>query len=108
MFVSGRWVETHREEALVLAAEPLIELGNHSYDHPAFSSLTMEQARADIERTDRIIASLDRQSVGFRPPFGDWAAWLPLPDRAGAPSCCGTSSRRTRAATSAPGASSRG
>jgi peptidoglycan-N-acetylglucosamine deacetylase len=78
VFVSGRWVETHREEALTLAAEPLIELGNHSYDHPAFSHLTMEQARADIERTDRIIASLDRQSVGFRPPFGDWAAWLPL------------------------------
>jgi peptidoglycan-N-acetylglucosamine deacetylase len=78
VFVSGRWVETHREEALILAGEPLIELGNHSYDHPAFSHLTMEQARADIERTDRIIASLDRQSVGFRPPFGDWAAWLPF------------------------------
>jgi peptidoglycan-N-acetylglucosamine deacetylase len=78
VFVSGRWVETHREEAMTLAAEPLIELGNHSYDHPAFSGLTMEQARADIERTDRIIASLDRQSVGFRPPFGDWASWLPL------------------------------
>ncbi len=78
VFVSGRWVETHRQEALALASEPLIELGNHSYDHPAFSRLTMEQARADIERTDRIIASLDRQSVGFRPPFGDWAAWLPF------------------------------
>jgi peptidoglycan-N-acetylglucosamine deacetylase len=78
VFLSGRWVETHREEALALAAEPLIELGNHSYDHPAFSQLTMEEARADIERTDRIIASLDRKSVGFRPPFGDWAAWLPF------------------------------
>ena len=78
VFVSGRWVETHRDEALALAAEPLIEFGNHSYDHPAFSQLTMEEALADIERTDRIIASLDRKSVGFRPPFGDWAAWLPF------------------------------
>jgi peptidoglycan/xylan/chitin deacetylase (PgdA/CDA1 family) len=78
VFVSGRWVETHRAQALALAAEPLIELGNHSYDHPPFSRLSMAKARADIERTDRIIASLDRTSVGFRPPFGDWAAWLPL------------------------------
>jgi peptidoglycan/xylan/chitin deacetylase (PgdA/CDA1 family) len=76
IFVSGRWVETHRADAEALAAEPLIEFGNHSYDHAAFSQLTTAQARADIERTDRIIASLDRQSVGFRPPFGDWAPWL--------------------------------
>jgi peptidoglycan-N-acetylglucosamine deacetylase len=78
IFVSGRWVETHREEAEALAAEPLIEFGNHSYDHAAFSQLSMAQARADIERTDRIIGSLDRRSVGFRPPFGDWAPWLAL------------------------------
>jgi peptidoglycan/xylan/chitin deacetylase (PgdA/CDA1 family) len=76
VFVSGKWVEDHREEAMDLAAEPLIELGNHSYDHAQFSQLTGEQARADIQRTDRIIASLDRESIGFRPPFGDWPAWL--------------------------------
>jgi peptidoglycan/xylan/chitin deacetylase (PgdA/CDA1 family) len=76
IFVSGKWVETHREEALELAANPLIEFGNHSYDHAQFSLLSREQARADIERTDRIIASLGRESVGFRPPFGDWPAWL--------------------------------
>ncbi len=78
VFVSGKWVETHRDEALELAANPLIEFGNHSYDHAQFSLLTREQARADIDRTDRIIASLDRESIGFRPPYGDWPAWLNL------------------------------
>ena len=81
VFVSGRWVETHREEALALASEPLIEFGNHSYDHPPFSQLTVDEAREEIDRTDRIIATLDRQSVAFRPPFGDWPGWLPSQTR---------------------------
>ena len=39
VFVSGRWVEKHWREAKELADEPLIEFGNHSYRHPAFSRL---------------------------------------------------------------------
>jgi peptidoglycan-N-acetylglucosamine deacetylase len=76
VFVSGRWVERHWQEARELAQEPLIELGNHSYDHPAFSRMDAAAVRAEIESTDRLIASLGRQSVGVRPPFGDWAGWL--------------------------------
>src|SRR5881394_2773920 len=30
VFLSGRWIEAHREEARELAAVPWIELGNHS------------------------------------------------------------------------------
>jgi peptidoglycan/xylan/chitin deacetylase (PgdA/CDA1 family) len=77
IFVSGRWVEAHPAEARELADEPLIELGNHSYRHPPFSQLTWGEARAEIQKTERAIAGLGRQSVGFRPPFGDWAGWLP-------------------------------
>jgi peptidoglycan/xylan/chitin deacetylase (PgdA/CDA1 family) len=77
VFVSGRWVEQHWQEARELAQEPLIELGNHSYGHPQFSRLDAAAGRAEIEATDRLIAALGRQSVGFRPPFGDWAGWLP-------------------------------
>jgi peptidoglycan/xylan/chitin deacetylase (PgdA/CDA1 family) len=76
VFVSGRWVETHPAEAQELAAEPLIELGNHSWDHPAFSQLSRRHARAEIADTERAIAGLGRKSVGFRPPFGDWDRWL--------------------------------
>jgi peptidoglycan/xylan/chitin deacetylase (PgdA/CDA1 family) len=77
VFVSGRWVEKHWAEARELAAEPLIELGNHSYRHPAFSRMSVEQVREEIDVTDRLIASLGRRSVAVRPPFGDWAGWLP-------------------------------
>ena len=77
MFVSGRWVEKHWREARELADEPLIEFGNHSYRHPAFSRMSIPKVREEIDATDRLIAALGRQSVGVRPPFGDWAAWLP-------------------------------
>jgi peptidoglycan/xylan/chitin deacetylase (PgdA/CDA1 family) len=76
VFVSGQWVESHRTEARALAAEPLIEFGNHSYAHPPFSRLSHERVRAEIQSTDRIIESLGRHSVGVRPPYGDWPAWL--------------------------------
>ena len=35
IFVSGRWVESHPDAMVELAREPLIEFGDHSYDHPA-------------------------------------------------------------------------
>jgi peptidoglycan/xylan/chitin deacetylase (PgdA/CDA1 family) len=76
VFMSGRWIETHPKEARELADEPLIEIGNHSWDHPQFSRLSRRHARAEIEDTERAIAGLGRKSVGFRPPFGDWAGWL--------------------------------
>ena len=77
VFVSGKWVEKHWREARELAAEPLIELGNHSYSHSYFSTMDLAKGREEIEATDRLIATLGRTSVGVRPPFGDWAAWLP-------------------------------
>jgi peptidoglycan/xylan/chitin deacetylase (PgdA/CDA1 family) len=77
VFVSGRWMASHWSDAQALAAEPLIELGNHSYAHPPFSTLTVDKGRAEILETERLIAQLGRRSVGFRPPYGDWAGWLP-------------------------------
>jgi peptidoglycan/xylan/chitin deacetylase (PgdA/CDA1 family) len=77
VFVSGRWVEKHWREAQELADEPLIELGNHSYRHPAFSRMDATGVREEIEATDRLIAALGRHSVAVRPPFGDFAGWLP-------------------------------
>jgi peptidoglycan/xylan/chitin deacetylase (PgdA/CDA1 family) len=77
VFVSGRWIKDHWSDAQALAAEPLVELGNHSYAHPSFSTLSVDQGRAEIQETERLIAQLGRHSVGFRPPFGDWPGWLP-------------------------------
>src|SRR5207245_1935862 len=34
VFVSGRWVDTHPDEMVDLAQDPLVEFGDHSYNHP--------------------------------------------------------------------------
>ncbi len=36
-FLTGLWVKTYPQEAKQLAQDPLFELGNHSYSHPAFT-----------------------------------------------------------------------
>ena len=52
-------------------------IGNHSWDHPHFSELTVAQARAQIASTDELIdrlyadAGRDRGQPWFRFPFGD-------------------------------------
>ena len=73
VFVSGQWVKSHPSEARALAAEPLIELGNHSYAHPPLSRISVQRLRSEIDATDRMIEALGRRSVGVRPPFGDWS-----------------------------------
>jgi peptidoglycan/xylan/chitin deacetylase (PgdA/CDA1 family) len=55
-------------------------LCNHSYDHPHFSTLTHEQAREQIAKTDAIIdqiyveAGVRRPLKYFRFPYGDAGA----------------------------------
>lgn len=51
------------------------ELGNHSYDHPAFTSLSNSAIQSQIQRT----SSLIRQAAGVNPtvarlPYGDGAS----------------------------------
>jgi peptidoglycan/xylan/chitin deacetylase (PgdA/CDA1 family) len=38
IFLGGLWTQTYPIEAKVLALDPLIEIGNHSYNHYAFTS----------------------------------------------------------------------
>ncbi len=45
-FAGGRWLRSHPEKAMQLMADPLFEVGNHSWDHPHFQSLN-EAAMAD-------------------------------------------------------------
>lgn len=52
-------------------------LANHSWSHPAFSTLTIAQAQEEISRTQVLISNLYRQaqiaqdSLYFRFPYGD-------------------------------------
>jgi peptidoglycan-N-acetylglucosamine deacetylase len=76
IFVSGLWVETHPEAMADLTADPLIEFGDHSYDHPHMTKLAPAQARAEIDETEAVLGRYGRHAVAFRPPFGEWDSHL--------------------------------
>jgi peptidoglycan/xylan/chitin deacetylase (PgdA/CDA1 family) len=75
-FLLGEQVERHPAvvERIVAAGHLL---GNHSYDHPHFTSLSWSEQRAQIERTDRLLGRFDgRETHRFRPPSGRFPASL--------------------------------
>jgi peptidoglycan/xylan/chitin deacetylase (PgdA/CDA1 family) len=70
-FAGGDWLRTHPEEARRLAANPLFELGNHSWGHPDLRRLSAGEIAAEIERTEaELIRIAGRSSRLFRLPFG--------------------------------------
>ena len=72
IFVSGRWVEFHPDVMEELAADPMIEFGNHSYDHPHMSEMGNGDIESEIDDTEATLARYGKHSVAFRPPFGDY------------------------------------
>ena len=54
-----------------------VQIANHSYSHPAFSKISLEQAKYEIEKTDEIIQNLhlrageEWKQKWFRFPYGD-------------------------------------
>ena len=53
-------------------AEPLVEFGDHSYDHPHMSRLPEARIADEIAKTEAALGRYGKKSVAFRPPFGDW------------------------------------
>lgn len=75
-FAVGMNVEKHYEEALYAVKQGFL-LGNHSYSHPAFSSLSLEEGIAEIEKCEAVLnrlyqdAGMPRPFRPFRFPYGD-------------------------------------
>lgn len=71
-FLTGRWCRRHPREVTLLA-QSSHAIGNHSWAHPAYTSLPDEGIRQDLLRADALLNSLFGHSVRplFRPPFGD-------------------------------------
>jgi peptidoglycan/xylan/chitin deacetylase (PgdA/CDA1 family)/ribosomal protein S18 acetylase RimI-like enzyme len=75
-FCLGELLERYPEQAAYAVANGHI-LGNHSYDHPAFSKISLEEARKQIERTERLLdgicakAGVPRPVKLFRFPYLD-------------------------------------
>jgi peptidoglycan/xylan/chitin deacetylase (PgdA/CDA1 family) len=76
IFVSGRWVEGHPDAMAELVADPLIEFGDHSYDHPHMARLPAERITEEIDETEKALGRYGKRSVAFRPPFGEWSRRL--------------------------------
>lgn len=69
-FLIGQQIERHPELARRIAEEGHT-LGNHSYSHPRFETLSLDEQFAEIDRTDALLASIDGHARhGFRPPRG--------------------------------------
>lgn len=70
-FLTGQWIERYPEAARQIA-EAGHELGNHSWSHPPFTSLSDEQIREQLQRTEEIAQWVCRRTTKplFRPPFG--------------------------------------
>lgn len=75
-FCIGQLIEA-RPEPLIEAIHRGFIIANHSYSHPAFSSISIEQSQEEIKRTDDLIDSLyqragvPRPAKWFRFPYGD-------------------------------------
>ncbi len=75
-FAMGSFMEK-RPEMMIEAIQRGAIIGNHSYSHPNFSSLTVEQCFAEIRATDAILndlhteANVPRKYHFFRFPYGD-------------------------------------
>lgn len=50
-FASGKWLLTHPERAMQLAADPLFELGGHGYAHRNVRLLTTAEQEEEVSRT---------------------------------------------------------
>jgi peptidoglycan/xylan/chitin deacetylase (PgdA/CDA1 family) len=72
-FLGGDWMRTHPEETRLLASNPKFELGNHSWSHADFTTLTAEQMAQELETTQDLLFKLTGKHARlFRPPSGGY------------------------------------
>jgi peptidoglycan/xylan/chitin deacetylase (PgdA/CDA1 family) len=73
IFATGLWIKRYPKETAKLANDPLVEFGNHSYEHDAFTmpcyglpGLAPKKRTSDVRRTAAI---LDHDVPGHTPYF---------------------------------------
>lgn len=75
-FAQGDKVERYYEEAKYALQNGMI-VGNHSYSHPHFSEISLEEGIAEIEKCEQVLDKLyadcgiERTYRPFRFPYGD-------------------------------------
>jgi peptidoglycan/xylan/chitin deacetylase (PgdA/CDA1 family) len=69
-FASGKWLIDHRERAQQLVADPLFQMGGHSWTHRNFRLLPPEDVKADLALDLKADAAL-RESLAAKACFRD-------------------------------------
>ena len=73
IFLGGRWAEEEFVHVKELAANPLLELGNHTWSHPDMARVRPERMRQELQRDqDEVYSITGVQPTLFRPPFGEY------------------------------------
>lgn len=78
-YVRGEFVELHPQQ-VVNAIQQGFLIGNHSYSHPYFSEITLEECFEEIRKTETLInhcyeqAAIKRTCKIIRFPYGDRGA----------------------------------
>ncbi|SHE55609.1 Peptidoglycan/xylan/chitin deacetylase, PgdA/CDA1 family [Kaistia soli DSM 19436] len=57
-FMGGRWAQSHEERAMQLLADPLFEIGDHTYDHADLAHADASRIDIEIARTEAVIGGL--------------------------------------------------
>lgn len=76
MFAVGKNVEKFYDNAIYALQKGMI-IGNHSYSHPNFSEITIEEGIEEIEHNERVLdklykdAGVERKYRPFRFPYGN-------------------------------------
>ena len=70
LFLGGLWMQWHSAPTQALAANPLFELGNHSWGHADFTKIGADEMSAEILQTQAIMLNLAGRQPGlFRFPY---------------------------------------
>ncbi|HHY10484.1 MAG TPA: polysaccharide deacetylase family protein [Firmicutes bacterium] len=72
-FLAGYWIDKYPDYVNKIAAAGH-EIGNHSYSHPHFNSLSEAGIAYELQKTENMIQDLTGQRTNlFRPPFGEYS-----------------------------------
>lgn len=70
-FVTGHYVKTEPDLVKRMVDEGHI-IGNHSYSHPDFTTMTKEEMKKELDKLENVVADVSgqKQTVYLRPPRG--------------------------------------
>src|SRR5690625_1360221 len=71
-FIEGKWAKENKDIVKMIHEQNHV-IGNHAYNHPDMATLSDEEIKTQIEKTNEIIeAIIDKQPVWFAPPSGSF------------------------------------